>query len=213
VNTTQQPPEEGENLMKVSKIFAIAMGLMISSAAMAETLVLGEPQYGGNGCPAGSASATVSPDGSAISILFDQYIAEAGNTTGRRIDRKSCNLAVPVQVPQGYSVAVFQVDYRGFNAVPVGGMNRFDVEYFWAGARGPRLTRTFTGPTNQDFSLSDNLMAQTLVWTPCGESVNLRINSSMMAQSNARMEQTMGIVDSADISSGLVYHVQWRRCQ
>lgn len=199
--------------MMFSRVFAVAVGLVISSAAMAQGLVLGQPQYGGNGCPAGSASATVAPDGSAISILFDQYIAEAGNTTGRRIDRKSCNLAVPVQVPQGYSIAVFQVDYRGFNAVPVGGYNRFDVEYFWAGARGPRFTRLFRGPTNSDFSLTDNLMAQTLVWSPCGESVNLRINSSMMAQSNYNMDQTMGIVDSADISSGLIYHIQWRRCQ
>lgn len=195
-----------------SKFAAIAMGLMLSSAAMANGLVLGQPQYGGNGCPAGSASATVSPDGSAISILFDQYIAEAGATTGRRVDRKSCNLAVPVQVPQGYSVAVFQVDYRGFNAVPAGGYNRFDTEYFWAGARGPRMSRVFTGPANSQFSLRDNLVAQTLVWTPCGAPVTLRVNSSMMAQSNAAMDQTLGIVDSADIASGLIYHLQWRRC-
>jgi len=198
--------------MLFSRILMVAAGWLISSTTLAQGLVLGQPSYGGNGCPAGSASASVSPDGSAVSILFDQYIAEAGNTTGRRIDRKSCNFAVPIQVPQGYSVAVFQVDYRGFNAIPSGAYNRFDVEYFWAGARGPRMSRIFNGPTSSAFSVTDRLQAQTLVWTPCGESVNLRVNSSMMAQSNSRMDQTMGIVDSADITSGLVYHLQWRRC-
>lgn len=180
--------------------------------SQAEGLRLGQPAYGGTGCPAGTASVSVSPDESAVSVLFDQFIAEAGRTTGRRIDRKSCNLTIPVQVPQGYSVAVFQVDYRGFNAVPRGGVNRFDSEYFWAGSRGPRLSRIFSGPTNDNFTVTDGLMASTLVWAPCGASVNLRVNASMMAQANAAMEQTIGAVDSADVSSGLVYHIQWRRC-
>ncbi|GIL17017.1 MAG: hypothetical protein BroJett040_07680 [Oligoflexia bacterium] len=188
------------------------VGLLMVAQSQAEGLRLGQPAYGGTGCPAGTASVSVSPDESAVSVLFDQFIAEAGRTTGRRIDRKSCNLTIPVQVPQGYSVAVFQVDYRGFNAVPRGGVNRFDSEYFWAGSRGPRLSRIFSGPTNDNFTVTDGLMASTLVWAPCGASVNLRVNASMMAQANAAMEQTIGAVDSADVSSGLVYHIQWRRC-
>lgn len=185
---------------------------MISSVTFAQSLQLGMPAYGGTGCPAGSASASLSPDNSAVSILFDQYIVEAGNTTGRRIDRKSCNISVPVTVPQGYSVAIFQADYRGFNAIPSGAYNRFDAEYFWAGSRGPRISRVMTGPTNDNFAFSDTLQAHTLVWSACGAQTNLRVNTSMMAQSNRYMEQTLGMVDSADISSGLIYHIQWRRC-
>ncbi len=196
----------------LAKVVGVAVGLMISSAAMAQSLQLGSPAYGGSGCPAGSASAILSPDGTAVSILFDQYQVEAGNTTGRRIDRKSCNIAIPVSVPQGFSVAIFKADYRGFNAVPVGGYNRFDVEYFWAGLRGPRVQRTFTGPLNSDFSVSDSLQATALVWSACGAQTNLRINSSMMTQSNSRMDQSLASVDSADISSGLIYHIQWRQC-
>lgn len=187
-------------------IFAAAI------AAQAQSLQLGQPAYGGTGCPAGTASANVAPDGSAISILFDSFVAEAGRTTGRRIDRKSCNISIPVYVPQGYSVAVFAVDYRGYNAVPRGGQTRLDAEYFWAGSRGPRISRSFYGPSNDIYTITDELLATTMVWAPCGASVNLRINSSMMAQSNSAMEQTMGTVDSADVTSALVYHLQWRRC-
>lgn len=179
-----------------SKVVFAAV-LSISASAMAQGLRLGEAAYGGTGCPAGTASVSVSPAGDAVSILFDQYVAEAGRTTARRIDRKSCNITIPVSVPSGYSVAVFAVDYRGYNAVPSGGLARFDAEYFWAGSRGPRISRVFNGPINDIYSLTDNLLATTLVWTPCGASVNLRINSSMMAQSNSRMDQTMATVDSA----------------
>ncbi len=204
---------EGEFVMFKGLSILSLMLLWSWQSYAADKLVLGAPAYGGNGCPAGSASVTVSPDQSALSILFDSYIAEAGNTTGRMVDRKSCNIAIPVRVPQGYSVAVFQVDYRGFNVVPGGGTTRLNAEYFWAGARGPAVSRIFSGPLADGYVLSDGLVARTLVWTPCGADVNLRINSSVMAQANRRMDQTMIGVDSADITSGLIYHLQWRRCQ
>lgn len=185
---------------------------LCSIMASAAGLRLGQPAYGGTGCPAGTASVTLSPDETAVSILFDNYTTEAGYTTNKTIDRKSCNISIPVSVPQGYSVSIFQVDYRGYNAVPAGGSTSFNAEYFWAGSRGPRITRTFYGPVNDNFTLTDELIASTLVWAPCGASVNLRVNTSMMARTNSNFDQTMGIVDSADVSSGLIYHLRWRRC-
>lgn len=199
--------------MKTMLITAIAFLTMAATAHAQGALRLGTPSYGGNGCPGGTASVSVSPDQSAVSILFDQFMTEAGRDAGRRLDRKSCNFSIPVQVPSGYSVAVFQVDYRGYNAVPRGGYNRFDAEYFWAGSRGPRISRQFNGPVNDTYTLTDNLLATTLVWSPCGASVNLRVNASMMSMSNSRQEYTLGTVDSADISSGLIYRLQWRRCR
>jgi Domain of unknown function (DUF4360) len=196
-----------------TKILLTVLGAMtaVSLNAHAQQIRLGSPAYGGTGCPAGTASITLSPDQTALSILFDGYVAEAGGS--RRVDRKSCNISVPVQVPSGYSVAVFQVDYRGFNSIPRGAQSRLDAEYFWAGSRGPRIARSWVGPINDSYTVSDGLIASTMVWTPCGASVNLRVNTSMMAQSNARAEQTLATVDSADISAGLIYHLQWRRCQ
>jgi hypothetical protein len=199
-----------KNLYKLLVALAIPLSALTANA---DDLRLGTPGYGGTGCPAGSASVTVSPDQKAVSFLFDSYLVEAGRPTGRQIDRKSCNLTVPVHVPQGYSIAVFHVDYRGFNALPGGAMSRFNAEYFWAGARGPTMTRDFNGPINANYILTNNLLASSLVWTPCGASVNLRVNSSLMVRTNSAMAQAMSTVDSADLKAGLIYHLQWRRCQ
>lgn len=195
-------------------LLAAATMLMISEAAMAQKgIKLGAPNYGGTGCPAGTASVTVSPAEDAISILFDAFAASAGGDTKKRVDRKSCNLSIPVTIPQGYSVAVVQTDYRGFNYVPgAGAYTRLNTEYFWAGIRGPMFSKLFVGPQNKDFTTTNGILAESLVWTPCGASINMRVNSSIMAQSNNRMEQTDIMVDSADITAGLIYHIQWRRC-
>lgn len=200
-------------MKSLSLLVGLVMMGAVAQAQLGPGIRLGEPAYGGPGCPAGTASVTLSPNEDAISILFDQFVVEAGGVTGKRVDRKSCNLSIPVQIPQGYSVAVIQTDYRGFNLVPGnGGMNRLDTEYFWAGIRGPRFSKAFRGPQADNYTESNGIIAETLVWTPCGASITMRVNSSIMTQSNQRMEQAMMTVDSADISSGLLYHLQWRQC-
>jgi hypothetical protein len=172
-----------------------------ASASLLPGIKLGVPDYGGSGCPAGTASVVLSPDEDEISILFDQFIAEAGGGTGRMVDRKACDLGIPIHIPQGYSVAVVQTDFRGFNLVSYGGMNRLNTEYFWANQRGPVYSKMYRGPQNEDYFTSNGVMASGVVWTPCG------------MDTNRSMDQSMMTVDSADISSGLIYHVQWRECR
>lgn len=195
------------------KRLILICSLLVSAAAQADDIALGEPAYGGNGCPAGTASAVLSPDSKTLSVLFDEYIAEAGDSVGKSIDRKSCNLAIPVHVPQGYSVSILKVDYRGFVSVPRGGTALFTAEYFLAGSRGPRTSKMFRGAIDDEYLIQDNLLATAVVWSSCGADVNLRINSSMMARTNRSGDDVLATVDSTDVDSKMVYHLQWKRCR
>ena len=195
----------------MKKILAMSL-LLLSFVANANPndISLGVPSYGGTGCPGGSASVSLSPDRKAVSILFDRYVVEA---IGRyRTERKNCSVAVPVNVPQGRSVSIFKVDYRGFNSLPFGAMSQFSVEYFFAGASGPSYTRTFTGALTGNYTLTNTLAASAVIWSRCGEQVILRANTNMLVRSNDRGDQAMATIDSADLRSGLIYHVQWRPC-
>ncbi|MCB0362047.1 MAG: DUF4360 domain-containing protein [Bdellovibrionales bacterium] len=200
--------------MKIGMKVCLAALASVSliSVAQADDIRLGRPGYGGNGCPGGSASVTLSPDRKSLSILFDSYVAEAGGDTNKRLDRKSCNIAIPVHVPQGYSVSIFRVDYRGYAYVPHGAEARFNAEYFFAGVRGPTTQRNFSGFVDDNYLLTNNIVGQSLVWSQCGADVNLRVNTSMVARTNGRSDQVLATVDSTDVRSGLIYHVQWRRC-
>lgn len=189
-----------------------ALSSAISASAFGDDIRLGNPSYGGTGCPGGTASASLSPDAKSLSILFDSYTLEAGRTTGKRMDRKSCNVAIPVHVPQGYSLSIFQVDYRGFNSLPAGSNSQFNVEYFFAGSNGPRYSQRFTGPVDRDFEISNKIAAESVVWSACGADTILRTNSNMVVNTNSRGDQTFASVDSADIKAGIIYQLQWRRC-
>ena len=180
-------------------------------SALADGIRLGQPAYGGTGCPAGSASVTLSPNNSALSILFDQYVVD---TAGRGFDRKNCNIAVPVHVPQGFSVAVMAIDYRGFLQLPEGARANLSVNYFLAGqGRGVTSSKPFFGPSSEDYLTSDRLGLESIVWSGCGADTILRANTSLLVMSNPNHEEAMATVDSADIRSGLIYHLQWKTCR
>ena len=190
-------------------VAALALSGGFATIAHAQDIALGIPGYGGNGCPAGSVSATLSPDAKALSLLFDAYTVEAG--AAKAFDRKSCNVAIPVHVPQGLSVSVLAIDYRGYTNVPAGGSSQFNVEYFFAGTRGPTFQRTFNGPRDEDYLIHNDLIGQAIVWSACGASVNLRTNSSIKVTTRGG-KQAVATVDSQDISAAIVYLLQWRQC-
>lgn len=195
--------------MKKSMLLLSAM--MLSVPAFATDISLGDPGYGGTGCPAGTVSVTLSPDAKSLSLLFDQYQVAVGGDTGKSFDRKSCNIAIPVRVPQGLSVSVLKIDFRGFNHLPQSASSQFNVEYFFAGTRGPTFQKRFRGPLDEDYLINNELTVQATVWSACGADVNLRTNSSMRVNTVSNRE-AMASIDSEDVSAGIIYQLQWRSC-
>ena len=193
-------------------LLASMVWLLAAATAHADDISLGTPAYGGSGCAAGTVSTTLSPDQKALSILFDEYQVAVGGETHQAFDRKSCNVAIPVHVPQGRSVSILTVGYRGFNRLPRGASSQFNVEYFFAGGRGPAFRRSFNGPLESDYIITNELVAYSLVWSGCGVDVNLRTNSSMRLSTKGNAE-ALATVDTEDVNAAIVYHLQWRSCR
>ncbi|MEM7553890.1 MAG: DUF4360 domain-containing protein [Cyanobacteria bacterium P01_A01_bin.84] len=190
------------NFVKTFLATATLMAASIGPALAAPKVEIVGAGYGGNGCPEGSANVTVSPDGQELSILFDKFIADASKP---RDSRKSCNLSIPIKVPQGYQVSLYDADYRGYVSPRTRG--RLRAEYFFAGQRGPVLSRVFRGET--EYNVRDRLATVANVWSKCGDSLNMRVNASMAARGKG-----IATVDSFDLAHrGLVYHVKYRACR
>jgi len=177
---------------------------------------LGEPVYFGSGCPDDSVEIVWATDGQTVSVLFSEYIAETASDKKR--DRKSCNLAVPVDVKQGISIGIFKMDYRGNAYVPRSGRRskaKFSTEYFFAGMRGPRAVREFNTGFDNDFTISHRLQVGAIVWSPCGASTNFRINTSLIAQKSRSNDEDVSIaMDSTEmkVEKYFRYYFSYRKC-
>lgn len=197
--------------MKPLLMIAALSAICLPTLAHAESISLGQPAYGGTGCPQGSASTVLSPDRKSLSILFDSYYVEAGGSTNKSFARKACSLAIPVHVPQGISVSILAIDYRGYNNVPAGATSQFDVEYFFAGTSGPKFKKVFNGPVDADYVITNKLTASSLVWSACGADVIVRTNSGIRVRTQNNKE-ALATVDSQDIKAAIVYKLQWKAC-
>ncbi len=106
--------------------------------------------YGGTGCPGNSVDTYVSPDASAMTLIFDQYVAEVGPGISASASRKFCNLVVDMVVPSGWQFSVFQVDYRGFADLKSATTGYMNSSYYFSGSDARTNTRTttarFSGP-------------------------------------------------------------------
>ncbi len=191
-------------MMKLLKALIVTtlVTLPISPAFAESQVQIQGASYGGSGCPDRSASVSVSPDGQELTVLFDKFSA-LGNDPSQ--SRKSCNLSIPIKVPEGFQISLYDADYRGYVAPSTSGTLR--AEYFFAGNRGPVFQRTFNGENN--YNVRDSLATVADVWSACGDSTNMRVNTSMSARGKGA-----ATVDSFDLAHrGLVYHIKYRSCR
>jgi hypothetical protein len=126
----------------------------------------------------------------------------------KSFDRKACGLAIPVNVPTGVSIAIVGVHYRGVSKLPLGASATLSSELFYAGGRGPALSKSVNGPVNGRF---DYAAVGTVIWSPCGADVNLRIQSSIRLTSSGGKTASMSI-RAGDVAAGLIYEIRQKSC-
>ncbi len=177
---------------------------------------LGTPSYGGTGCPAGSASVSLTSDQQILSVLFDSFVVEAPSVTGASFDRKACNLRILVSVGPGYQVALIALDYRGFAAVPNGGRGSFEARYAYVGQARPAIFRkNFAAGRADNYSLRNELISTSIDWSPCstGRDLMMTVDANIMAVTNSAQQAATVTIDSVDVEAGLLYAIQLRRCR
>lgn len=182
-------------------------------------LQMHQPSYSGTGCPGGSATAVLSPDGRTLSVLFDSYVAEAGNHVGTARDAKGCQINIPFSVPTGYAVQVVKMDYRGFTALPAGSRSTFGAGFRFlevngrtTAARRVLRANVMVGPRSENFTLTS--MIPRAEFSPCGQNFVLAAESHLNVQSNRAGEQALSTVDSLDtVQTPVKYSLRWVRCE
>jgi hypothetical protein len=170
--------------MKYAALVAALLALSATGARAQEPLPsvsFGEPGYGGSGCPDGTGIVVRGFSNQAAAYVFDAY--QVGDN-GRSLDRKTCAIAIPVDVPAGVSVAVRNVGFRGAAKLADGVEATFSVEAFSAGETGEIVEMPFTGPTDTGFLRMQTLPDDQLDWSACGEDINLRVNTSLRTRGN-----------------------------
>ena len=194
--------------MKLMTKSLFACALLASLPALAQEA---------NGCPAGSYSIVMSPDGTILSILFDQFAVESGSTSASGQSRKVCRISAPLNLPANYSIGVYKVDYRGFAKLAARQGAQLDVQYFLGprdNERGRVFKRKIKGPREDDFLFTETIGAGQMKRVGCGTAAVLNVGITLSLDGDLRTGEAMASLDTTDAAPGgaLVYHLNLKKC-
>ncbi|WP_410594966.1 DUF4360 domain-containing protein [Amycolatopsis sp. lyj-23] len=181
----------------------------------AEKITLDIKTINGSGCPAGTAtaSADVASDNTAFTVHYTNFTAKAGGGASALEARKNCQINVLVHVPQGFTYAIAEADYRGFAHIESGASALEQANYYFTGtAPTARVRHTFPGPFHGVWRATDTTDVTDLVFAPCGESRNLNINAELRADAGSATAGSFIEMDSEHASVDTIYHFAWKTC-
>jgi hypothetical protein len=170
----------------------------------------------GSGCPANTAAVAVSPDNEAFTVTYSAYMALVGVGSTPIDFRKNCQLNLRVHVPSGFTYAIAQADFRGFQSLERGATSMQRANYYFQGQSQTVFSNhNFRGPFADDWQSTDLVDVAALVYAPCGEERNFNINTELRVAagtSNPRTTTSFISMDSTDGAINTTYHFSWLRC-
>jgi hypothetical protein len=90
----------------------------------------------GSGCYRGTVAVAVSPGNATFHLIYSDYLAAVGAGARPTDFRKNCQLAVKVNVPQGFTFGIVQVDHRGFTHLEPGATGTLRRNHSFQGIPG-----------------------------------------------------------------------------
>lgn len=179
----------------------------------ADKIVIDLVAMAGSGCRPGTADVAVSPDNTAFTAIYSEYLAQAGPGIPSPENRKNCQLNVLVHVPQGFTFAIVKVDYRGYGMLQPGATASQRANYYFQGMSQSTYTNhPIAAPLDDNWFVSDDVPVAATVWHPCGELRNLNINTELRVSKGPSTETSFVTMDSTDGSIATTYHMAWKAC-
>ncbi|MFI9612858.1 DUF4360 domain-containing protein [Streptomyces sp. NPDC052023] len=213
--------------MAVGLLMSSAIGALLATAVPAQSpstgivdpppdrIVIKVATVNGSGCPQGTAAVAVSPDNTAFTVTYSDYLAQVGGGSDPTAFRKNCQLNLVVHVPHGFTYAVASADYRGFASLQPGASSVQRASYYFQGSSNTEFrSHPFRGPYNDNWQATDTTDWAQLVWAPCGVQRNFNINTELRvgAGSSNPAETSFMTMDSTDGDISTIYHLAWKEC-
>jgi hypothetical protein len=212
-------------LAKMSAVAGLLIPAVFASSGWTSSVITSPPPdkvvvdlvtVNGSGCPLGTAAVAVSPDNTAFTVTYSDYLAQVGVGAKPTDYRKNCQLNVIVHVPSGFTYAISDVMYRGFASLAKGASAIERANYYFTGTPASTYTQhSFRGPLEDNWESADQVELASMVYAPCGELRNLNINTELRVSagtSDVKNTTSFFTMDSTDGAVSTIYHFAWKEC-
>jgi hypothetical protein len=197
---------------------------LFSIESQAQALGAGEVQVTGVrlrglGCPEGTVQVVLSPDGSAMTLLYDQFTLAVDATTARK--QMECDVIIDIHKPAGHGFVVDGASVRGFIALDTGMLADQTIKVISGNGQVERQasaefgTQSWAGPLSQDFELTavrPVAAPELLSCAPNKQTEKFVIRSHLRIFPKHTAGSGQLTVDSVDGHLTQHYHLNWVKC-
>lgn len=200
--------------------------LFFSLLGLSFTAVAGSDVYiesfttSGAGCPNGSVSVTMDPDGNSITVLYDRFQLQALGSSLPNVEMK-CKIEAVIRKPKLMGFSVESVDFRGFVQLDRGVRAAQKVKVQAGSSKRLRkLSGDFgyerwQGPLAQSYLLttvSPFEAPEVLNCIPFSKKTKMSIESKIQISGAGGGRQGLLAVDTADGRVAQKYNIKWHNC-
>ena len=195
--------------MKLTTLIILSL---LSSNLLADEAFISSVSYSGSGCQEETAITVLSPDQSAISLMFEDFLLEVGGENPMS-DRKNCQVKINISVPQDKQIVITKIDYRGYafapNSASINLGTGYSIEVPSISFATPEFKNNMIkrGYFDDEF-LFEQVISDRLLEKACGRDLTLNVKASLSAQT--RGEESLASIDSLD--SGIDYKISLVDC-
>lgn len=201
-------------LAALTSVFVLP-GTASAEALPADKIVLDVVSVNGSGCPPGTADVAVLSDNTGFRVTYREFIARAGGSANPVEFRKNCQINLQAHIPQGFTFAIAEAEYRGRARLEAGASALQRTNYYFQGsAENNYVDHTFNGPLSTVWDTIDRTPVAELVFAPCGEFRNLNLNTELRVYegaANAHKLSTMSM-RSTEGNVDTIFHFHWKHC-
>lgn len=208
--------------MTPKKIVLSLLTLLFATGAEAGfppgAVTLESVTFAGSGCPAGSVSAVLAPDGSAITVMYDAFEAKIGGATSTA--QKKCDVVIKMRKPQLYSFALEAADFRGFVGLQYGARATQQVKIETGSGKLAKLnlnlaSHQWQGPIMKDYMLTAVKPVEGMKYLSClqpNKKAELKVKSTITLENFGSGAEGQIAVDSVDGRLVQKYNLKWMNC-
>jgi len=189
------------------------MPYALAAAAFVLSAVVVPPQpvtvevlgVAGSGCGAGTTIVSMSQDGAAFTVTYSDFVVLAHGSDAR----KTCELTIRVNHPDGYTYGIAETSFRGFAQLEAGSKGTERASYFFANqAPTEHSPHTFAGPMTDNWQAVDR--PASVVHGPCRERRPLTVKAELKV--TGKSATSFMAMDSTDGKVSADFRLSWQKC-
>lgn len=179
-----------QSFIKLNLFAIVIMAALSTAHASHSQLRFGTISAAGNGCINGDITSYI--DRVTGQLMIEPYDYTAILENGANVARKSCNFAIPVEVPAHRAVRLRQYRIHGLVALDGSSTAEINLEAFFAGQRGELVTLTLSGHDSILEREFDETIPELELVHGCGKDAMIRMNTSLVVKGGVETQVALG---------------------